>query len=92
MRNNPKSRIEKLEKAVQAKRKELILVWKTVYWDLALEDTIESLIKPLAPEGIDIRRIPYELSEETRAWILKHWDQLIPEAREVMMEKMEDRR
>ena len=66
------------------------MIWKTVYWDLVLEDTIESLIKPLAPEGIDIRRIPYVLNSETKVWILEHWDQVISEARELILEKAEE--
>ena len=83
------SRIDKLEKAVQAETGGPLVIWITKFFDMTLDDTVENLTRPLATEGTDVRRVPYALNSETKAWILEHWDQIIPEAREVLMEKME---
>ena len=90
MRSILRSRINKLDQAVQAEAGTPLRIWVTIYCDMAPEDAVESLTRPLVVKGIDVRRIPPTFNSKTKEWILVYWDQIIPEARELILEKAEE--
>jgi len=86
--NNAKSRIDKLGKAVQAEAGKPLLVWVTAFSDMAPGGCGRKPDPALPCGGNRYAGIPHALNSEAKPWIRERWDQIIPEAREIMMDEM----
>ena len=87
---NVKSRIEKVEEAVCAEKKPL-LVWVTSYSECTdPKDVIEDFTKPIEAGGTDVRVIPFHFSPQLKAWVIANWGKIVPEAQEEIREMCPD--